>query len=109
MTTLEDLVRTYKEITLHIAQLEEKKKNLSSLIMSHMSSKTVEVADYVVRCCERVNVSTPLEEARRFGATHMEETVDKEELKKLYADGAAIPGISLSKFIQIALKKSAKS
>lgn len=98
---LETYIRVYKELTQRIAELEEQKKQLGHVILQQMKAKTMLVAGYLVRKCERLNVSTDLQKAREWHATKVEEVVDKDKLKHLYQAGHEIPGISISQFIQI--------
>lgn len=98
---LELYLKAYRELTQQIAELEEQKKQLGQFILQQMKVKTMSVSGYVVRKCERLNVSTPLERAREWKATKMEEVVDKDKLKELYQAGHEIPGISMSQFIQV--------
>lgn len=103
--SFEELVQAYRAIALEIKKLEEKKKELSLSIMQQMPTKTLNLEECTVRVYERTTIGTSLEEARLFSATKMEEVVDKEKVKKMHEEGVAIPGISHSKFIQVAAKK----
>lgn len=94
-------IRVYRELGQRIAELEEQKKELGRAILQQMKTKTMSVAGYVVRKCERLNVSTDIQKAREWNATKMEEVIDKDKLKQLYQTGHEIPGISISQFIQV--------
>jgi hypothetical protein len=105
--SLEAYIRAYKELACRIAELEGQKKQLAQVILQKMQTKTMAVAGYVVRKCERLSVSTDLQKAREWNATKMEEVVDKDKLKQLYQAGHKIPGISISQFVQICNDKKA--
>jgi hypothetical protein len=104
---LETYIQAYKELAQRIAELEEQKKQFGSIILQQMKAKTMSIAGYVVRKCERLNVRTDLQKAREWNATKMEEVIDKDKLKQLYQAGHTIPGISISQFIQICDNKKA--
>lgn len=59
-----------------------------------------------MRRCERLNISTDLNQARAWEATKMQEVADKDKLKQLYQDGHDIPGISKTCYIQVSSKKA---
>lgn len=103
--TLEEQIRAYQELGRQIAELEEKKRELNLAILQQMSGKTMTAAGCVVRRYERLSFRTPIEKARKLGATKMEEVLDKDVLKKLYEAGEEIPGVALSTFIQVSLQK----
>jgi hypothetical protein len=71
-----------------------------------MPEKTLKTADYLVRCYQRLNIKTSLEEARLFDATKMMETVDKDKIKQLHELGEAVPGISEIHYIQVSNLKT---
>jgi hypothetical protein len=103
--SLEELIRAYQELTRHIADLENKKKELSRAILKEMSEKTLSVAGYIVRRYERLSIKMSIEEARKLEATKMEEVLDRDKLKIIHQSGQAIPGVSLTPFIQVSLQK----
>jgi hypothetical protein len=107
MNSLEEQIHAYKELTRQIADLEERKKELSLAILEQMSEKTLSVKGYVVRRYDRLSFQVSLEQARELNATKMEEVLDKDALKKLHQAGQSIPGISSSQFIQVSLQKEA--
>ncbi len=102
--SLEEQVQAYKELSRYIADLETQKKELSHAILKQMTEKTLFVAGYIVRRYDRFSIKTSLEEARKFGATKMEEVLDRGKLKKLHQSGQEIPGITPSTCIQISLQ-----
>lgn len=106
---LETNIRAYKELAQRIAELEEQKKQLGQVILQQMKAKTMSVAGYLVRKCERINVSIDLQKAREWHATKLEEVIDKDKLKQLHRAGHEIPGISISQFIQICDNKKSPS
>lgn len=105
-SSLEEKVVAYKKIVQQIAELEEKKKELSLSILEQMETKSTIVSGYVVRRYERLNISTDLTQARAWQATKMQEVADKDKLKQLHQEGHDIPGISKSEYIQVSSKCS---
>ena len=102
--SLEEQVRAHKELSLQISALEEKRKELGLLIMQQMPEKKVSLGDYVVRRHDRFTFKTPIEEARKLGAT--KEVLDKEALKKLYESGQEISGVSHFSYISVQKSES---
>ena len=107
--SLEALIQVYKEMTQRIAKMEEERKEIGRAILQQMTTKSLSIAGYIVRSCERLNIHTELEKAREWGATRMEEVIDKAKLKQLYQAGCEIPGISISQFIQVSIKSPDES
>jgi hypothetical protein len=103
--SLEELIRAYQELAHNIAKLEDQKKELSRTILREMPGKMLSVAGYIVRRYDRFSVKIPIEEARKLNATKMEEVIDRDKLKKIYQSNQAIPGASLTSFIQVSLQK----
>ena len=103
--SLEEQIRTYQALVRQIAEIERQKKELGAEILKQMTAKILSIPGYTVRRYDRLSIKTPVEEARKFGATKMEEVLDKEKLKQLHASGAEIPGISPLSFIQVSTPK----
>lgn len=99
--TLQNQIRLHKEISKKIDELETQKRQLGTAIMQQMQSKTLKIPGYFVRRCSRLSINTSLDEARSFDAVRLEETVDKEKIKVLYASGNPISGVSEIHYIQI--------
>lgn len=98
---LEAQIKLHKEISKKIEEMEEQKRTLSSSIMQQMSTKTLKIQGFTVRCCSRLNIKLTVEEARSFGAVKLEEVVDREKIKALYHNGHVIKGVSEIQYIQI--------
>ncbi len=103
--SLENDVRSYKELSIKIALLEQEKKTLGSAILEQLCEKSLSIAGYTVRRYHRFSITTDLKEARKFGATKIEEVIDKEKLKKLHQSGEDIPGVSLIPILQVSVQK----
>ncbi len=101
--SLEEKVRTYKELRAKIKEMEAQTKTLIAEILELMptETKSIRVAEYQVRRWVRFSVRTSLETARLFDATKMEEVVDKDRLKQLFEQGHPIPDVSQSQLINI--------
>ena len=103
--SFEEQIQTYNELVRQIAEMELQRKELGVAILQQMSEKTLSIGGYTVRRCERLSFQIPLEQAREWGATKMEEVLDRDKLKELHQAGEQIPGISLSSFIQVSTQK----
>jgi predicted phage-related endonuclease len=103
--SLEEQVHQYKTIAKQIDELEAQKKELSLAILQQMKQKTVTLSKYIVRRYERLSYRTPIETAREFNATKMEEVLDKDKLKQMHQSGHAVPGVTQSTFILVSLPK----
>lgn len=105
---LEEKIEVYKALRKEIEELEMKKKILGAEILSMMPSdtKTLIVASHVVKRYSRLSIRTSLENARLIGASKMEEVVDKDKIKDLFALGQSIPGVTEYKYIQVYSLKS---
>lgn len=99
--SLEEEIKLHKEISLKIEELEQKKKELGLSIMKKMVSSVLQVPGYRVRRCHRLSIAVSIDNARKFNAVKMEEVVDKDIIKALYANGQAIEGVSEVNYIQI--------
>ncbi len=106
MDSFEEQVRAYRKLAEQIAELEQKRRELSQLIFQQMPEKAMAVGEYTVRRYERLSFKTPLEEARAFGATKTEEVLDKKLLKELYEAGQPVSGVTPVTYISVSLKKS---
>lgn len=84
--------------------MQERKKSLGLAILEQMSEKTLSLADYTVKKCERISFRTTLEEAKELGATKQEEVLDKTVLKRMVELGQEVPGTSRTQFIQVIQK-----
>lgn len=104
---LETQVRRHKEISLLVAELEKEKKALGALIMSQMKGKQDLVADFILRKIERYSFAVTLEEARKHDATKMEETLDKDKIKRLVNAGNKIEGVSQYQYVTVTPVKPA--
>jgi len=102
---LEEQIRTYSEIGKKIEQLEGEKKSIGSAIMQQMQGNTLQVASYLVRRYSRFSIKLSVDEARSFDAIKIEEAVDRNKIKALYQQGAKIPGVSETHYIQILNKE----
>ncbi len=108
--TLEEKVVAYRKLALKINELEAEKKKLSQDILSLIppESEAIHVQDLKVKRYSRLNIKTSVETARTFGATKMEEVVDKDHLKKLLSQGILVDGVTESTFIIVSsLKETA--
>jgi len=101
--TLEEKIKAYKELRRKIEELEEKKKVLVAEILDLIpkESKILHVAEYLVKRITRLSIRISLENAKLFGAVKMEEIIDKEKIKKLFALGHSLPDVSEIEFIQV--------
>lgn len=102
---LEEAVKTHRELSKQIEELEEKRKALGIAIMHQMGEKIVHVSHYVVRHCSRLSIKLSLEEARLLDMVKMQEVVDKDRVKTFYEEGHPIPGVSETHYIQISEQK----
>jgi len=98
---IEELVTAYKEIAFKIEELEKAKKVLSQSIMKEMTTKTVQVGNYMVRRYSRLSVRVSLENARVLDAIKIEETVDKDRIKEIYQQGQPIEGVSEIQYVTV--------
>lgn len=100
---LEDKVKTYKKLVNDIAELEQRRKNLSKEILQMLATdaKTFYIAGYRVQRFSRLSIKTSLEEARALGATKSEEIINREEIKRLHKLGYPIPNVELSESIVV--------
>lgn len=99
--SLEEEIKLHKEISLKIEELEQKKKELGISIMQKMVSSVLQVPGYKVRRCHRLSIAVSIDKARMLNAVKIEEVVDKDKIKALYANGQAIEGVSEVNYIQI--------
>lgn len=105
---LEEQVRRYKEIMRQVEELEKERKAISASIMERMKGgKLLLVADYVVRKIQKFTYAVSIEEARKLNATKMEERIDKDKLKSLYAAGSEVKGLSHFHYLQVSISKDA--
>ncbi|MDE3046530.1 MAG: hypothetical protein KGJ02_07825 [Verrucomicrobiota bacterium] len=105
---LEEQVKLYKELAQKINEMEEHKKALGQLIVQQMTIPKMQIGSYRVCSYTRVSVKTPLEEARRWNAIEMVETVDKEKIKALHKLGHPVSGISESQYITVSPMKGSE-
>jgi hypothetical protein len=98
---MEELIRNYYEMMRQIGELEEKKRELGALILQQMQTKSMRVADYIVRKYSRLSIKLTIEEARAFDAIKMEETVDKDKIKALYHLGQPVKGVSEVEYLRV--------
>lgn len=102
---LEEQVKQHKELSRQIADLEAKRKILGVDILQQMTSKVLDISNFIVRHHNRLSISVSMEEARKYEAVKMEEVIDKAKLKALYNEGQPIVGITEINFVQITEKK----
>jgi hypothetical protein len=98
---LEEQIKSFDEIGKKIEELEKEKKALGIAIMGQMQEKTVQVASYIVRRCSRLSIKLSIEDARSLDAIQLEESIDRKKIKALFRQGAQIPGVSETHYIQI--------
>jgi len=101
--SIEEKVKIYKELARQIEELETYKKAIVAEILQLLPKdrKNVRIAEYNVRRMTRLSIRTSLEEAKRFEAVKLEEVIDKEKIKSLFALGHSVPGVSEFQFIQV--------
>ena len=98
---LEEQIKLHRELSNKIEEMEEQKRALSALIMQQMSTKTLQVPGFLVRCFQRLSIKLSIEEARSHQAVKLEEVVDKDKIKALYQKGHQIKGVSEIRYIHI--------
>jgi hypothetical protein len=103
---LEEQVKTYRELVRKIEELEAQKKALGHSILQQMSSKCLRVGMLQVRRCQRLSISTSLEEARMLDAVKWVESVDKGKIKLLHQQGHSVNGISEIQYIVVSESKT---
>lgn len=105
---LENEVLAYKELSKQIDLLTEKRKMLGNEILQKLSrdSKTFQIAGYRVQRCSRFSIKTSIEDAKVYGATKMQEVLDKDEIKRLYEMGEPIPDVQKFEMIAISNAKA---
>jgi hypothetical protein len=97
----EEQIRAYHEMGTKIAELEQQRKALGATILQQMQEKTMRVADYVVRRCNKFSIQLTIEEARVFDAVKTEEVIDRAKIKALYGLGKVTQGISETQYVQV--------
>jgi hypothetical protein len=100
---LEIQLKEYKELSKHIRELEERRKELGKNLLQNFPcpANKYQTPNFRVSRHQRVSIKTPLEQARIFNATKFEENIDKEKLKALYSTGTSVPGITTTEYIMI--------
>ena len=98
---LEEKVLSYRKITEEINDLEIRKKILTTeiLLLMTQNEEKIETQNLKVKRHSRLNIKTPIETARSFGATKSGEIVDKDQIKKLISQGILIDGVTESTYI----------
>jgi hypothetical protein len=97
----ESLVIKHKALTKQIEELELQKKELGKTIMGLMQTKVVHLPNHIVKRIDRLSISMTVEDARKLEATKMQEAVDKDKIKTLFAQGVAMDGVYEFKYIQV--------
>lgn len=101
--SLLEKVKAYSALKEKIEALETQKKALVAEILQLMPKKTksLPVPGYIVKRAMRLSIKTSLESAKLLGAVKMEEVIDKEKIKGLYALGHPVSDVSEIHFIQV--------
>ncbi|MFQ5730057.1 MAG: hypothetical protein ACE5GN_06825 [Waddliaceae bacterium] len=101
--SLEARLRAYKELSSKIRELEQPRKQIGQELLHNfpVGLKKYSTPHFRVFRQERINVKTTLEDAHRYRAVKVEETVDKERLKALHNSGQPIPGVTRTEFVQV--------
>lgn len=98
---LEEQVRLHKELSEKIEELETLKKTLGQSILKKMTTKSLQVGNYLVKQYTRLSITTTPDEARFYNAVKLEEVVDKEKIKALFKSGTLIPNVKMCEYIVI--------
>ena len=103
MDEIENKVAAYKELGQKIEELEEQKKKLVEEILTLMpqEAQSLRVAHFQVKRIVRLSIKTTLEEAKVWDAIKLEQVLDKQKIKKLFASGQPIPNVSEYQYIQV--------
>lgn len=92
--TKENLIDRLEEVKNKLEELDAERVELSSIMMSKMTTKEELVNDYIVTKVTRQNFNkVDIDLAKEYGAVIMVEKVDTQLLKKLYKSGAKMSGV----------------
>lgn len=107
---LEEKVAMYKELRAKIEELENQKKNLVKEILELMpkETKSILVADSTVKRYSLLSIKISVENAKILDAVKIQEVVDREKIKKLYASGEQIPDVEEIHYIRVSSFSSDK-
>lgn len=104
MYTINELVESRQQALTQMEQLEASVKVINEELLTILREANLKgqvVDNYQVTRSKRVNVTTPLEEAVKWGAVMTKTVVDTTKVKDLYKKGIEVPGVNETEYITV--------
>ncbi len=101
--SLEEKVLKYKQIQNEIKRLETEKEIVYEEILHSFQQDEKELfsESFRVRKYVRLSIKTTVEEAKAFGATKVEELVDKDKIKEIIHSGVLVPNVTETNYFLV--------